>query len=345
MRDLATDSHVLIITNEDDIHVDAVVAELDELGALCTRLNTERFYQSISASYSVRPRGHEAGFLVATNQKKASISDISAVWYRLRFPPELPDEVSPGSKHILKQEKDAFLWGFYGIADCLWVSHPYDLRRASWKISQLTLARMLGFDVPDTIVSNCADNLLSFARKLKAPLCVKSLHERTTFIETPSGSFKIVPKVLSVDELESSLRNAGPMLLQVQRYIDKIHDLRVTVIGRKIFAIVIHSQAKPSAVVDWRDDSMELGHSTIELPIEMKRKLLSYMKYFKLNYGAFDFALGKDNKYYFLECNPNGQWLWLQLKTGQPMVAEMAKLLSGRARPLIPRSIRLPSSS
>ncbi len=35
------------------------------------------------------------------------------------------------------------------------------------------------------------------------------------------------------------------------------------------------------------------------------------LKNYSLHFGAFDFIKTKDNKYVFLELNPNGQWLWL----------------------------------
>jgi len=34
-----------------------------------------------------------------------------------------------------------------------------------------------------------------------------------------------------------------------------------------------------------------------------------------LRYGAFDFIVDKSGDYFFLECNPSGQWLWLEKVT------------------------------
>jgi hypothetical protein len=44
----------------------------------------------------------------------------------------------------------------------------------------------------------------------------------------------------------------------------------------------------------------------------------AYMKAFGLNFGCFDFIVPKGGgEPIFLEMNPNGQWLWVQSKTGQ----------------------------
>ncbi|GAA5764612.1 hypothetical protein [Streptosporangium roseum] len=46
-----------------------------------------------------------------------------------------------------------------------------------------------------------------------------------------------------------------------------------------------------------------------------------------LSFGAFDFGLTGDGIPVFLECNPNGQWGWLEDATGLPIAAAIAALL------------------
>jgi glutathione synthase/RimK-type ligase-like ATP-grasp enzyme len=43
-----------------------------------------------------------------------------------------------------------------------------------------------------------------------------------------------------------------------------------------------------------------------------------------LNFGCFDFIVTSNNDYIFLECNPNGQWLWIELETGY----EISKIIA-----------------
>ncbi len=46
-------------------------------------------------------------------------------------------------------------------------------------------------------------------------------------------------------------------------------------------------------------------------------------------FGAFDFALDANDVLVFLECNPNGQWAWLEEEhAGLPMTAALADLLA-----------------
>jgi hypothetical protein len=46
-----------------------------------------------------------------------------------------------------------------------------------------------------------------------------------------------------------------------------------------------------------------------------------------LNYGAFDFVVTPNDEW-VMECNPAGQWLWLEHETGVPIAAALADLLT-----------------
>ena len=46
-----------------------------------------------------------------------------------------------------------------------------------------------------------------------------------------------------------------------------------------------------------------------------------------LNFGCIDLIVRPDGEYVFLECNPNGQWLWIELETGQKISESIATFL------------------
>ncbi len=46
------------------------------------------------------------------------------------------------------------------------------------------------------------------------------------------------------------------------------------------------------------------------------------------NFGAFDFVVQPDGTWRVLECNPAGQWLWLEYQAGLPIAAALADLLA-----------------
>jgi glutathione synthase/RimK-type ligase-like ATP-grasp enzyme len=61
-----------------------------------------------------------------------------------------------------------------------------------------------------------------------------------------------------------------------------------------------------------------LKHTAVDCP-QLTGRLHAYMKTLGLNFACFDFAVSKDGELVFLECNCNGQWLWVQERTGQPI--------------------------
>lgn len=49
-----------------------------------------------------------------------------------------------------------------------------------------------------------------------------------------------------------------------------------------------------------------------------------------LRYGAFDFRVDRDGAPWFLECNPEGQYLWIEIETGLAISRAIAFALAGR---------------
>ena len=56
-------------------------------------------------------------------------------------------------------------------------------------------------------------------------------------------------------------------------------------------------------------------------------KCTRFLQLMHLNFGAFDFIVTPSGEYVFLECNPNGQWLWVELETGMKISEAIADFL------------------
>ena len=68
-------------------------------------------------------------------------------------------------------------------------------------------------------------------------------------------------------------------------------------------------------------------HKKHELPKDIKEKCIQITKKFSLNYSAIDLILDKNGQYIFLECNPNGQWAWLEVRLGFPISKKIVELI------------------
>jgi glutathione synthase/RimK-type ligase-like ATP-grasp enzyme len=75
----------------------------------------------------------------------------------------------------------------------------------------------------------------------------------------------------------------------LQEYIEKSIELRVTVIGTKIFTAAIHSQANPASVHDFRCGNAEqILHEPYHLPPDIEEKLLKFNDTYQLRFSTFD---------------------------------------------------------
>jgi glutathione synthase/RimK-type ligase-like ATP-grasp enzyme len=54
------------------------------------------------------------------------------------------------------------------------------------------------------------------------------------------------------------------------------------------------------------------------------------MKSLGLAFGTIDMKVDVKGNYFFLEVNPSGQWIYIEMETGQPITATLAAYLAGR---------------
>lgn len=113
-----------------------------------------------------------------------------------------------------------------------------------------------------------------------------------------------------------------------QARVPKKIELRITIIGDQAFAAEIYSQQSERTAIDWRRSYPDLSYGVHQLPTEIQEKCLLLMRRFGLAFGAIDMILTPDDRYVFLELNPNGQWGWIEHATGLPLCATLVDLLT-----------------
>ncbi|MDZ4063075.1 MAG: RimK-like protein, partial [Coriobacteriia bacterium] len=94
-------------------------------------------------------------------------------------------------------------------------------------------------------------------------------------------------------------------------------DLRVTVLGERVFAVEILVDGH-GVNDDWRLHKKQTAFVPHELPTLVASQCVEIVAALGLRFGAVDLALtGGD--YYFLEINPTGEWAWLVDAAGLPI--------------------------
>lgn len=316
---------LLIVTERGDFHADWLVLELEARGAPFVRFNTEDYPQRAGLSW----RSNGAGTLKLSGREHP-VEDFHAVWYRRPVPPQMPSDTSPAAAAWARSEAREALLGVWRNLDAVWVNHPDRNRVAESKLRQLRVAAELGFEVPATLVSNEAATVREFIAAHPAGVICKPLHDG----RVPVGEDERVFFTARVDPETVPLDDLGPEPYLFQALVSKRSDIRATVIGDDVFAVRIESQSEVETQTDWRRGRPgSLHHEVMRLPGELEERCVSLCRHFGLLFGAIDLAHRPDGGYSFFEVNPNGQWAWVEQRTGLPLRAHLADLLlATRAR-------------
>ena len=314
---------ILIITNDHDEHADAVIRELNARDVPVFRFHPEEFPHACSLSLDIRD-GHVQGE-IRSGSHAVALDDVCAAWYRRArnlFEGRRLSLTSEKLDNYVRAQSTATLAALCECLDTLWVGHPHKLRRAEVKALQLVKASQAGLKTPHTLISNAATQVRMFVDALGNEEC--AIKPLVALGVTDADGYRLpltttLPAGHSLDSVA-----AAPTIFQP--YVEKAFELRCVVIGERIFAAKINSQATAATRVDWRAGEAE--HEVFALPEQVEASIRRLMASFGLNFASLDMIVTPDGEFVFLELNPNGQWLWLELELGLPLVASMADLLT-----------------
>ena len=311
----------LLVTTRTDLSADLLVVELGKLSAPCVRWNQEDFPLRSHACWS--PDAGE-GF-VTVGGESYPLSGFRGAWYRRAIPAQLPSGMAEGAIEFAAREAAIFLEGLWETSHWFWVNRPLRVRAAENKLAQLALARHLGFPVPRTIVTNDPSAAIEFVRSAPQAI-VKSVSASRADVDGDSWALF----THSVSESDLGLREAvqvAPCIFQ--ECLARKSDVRVTVVGRQVFAAEIFMRGTQSTCeVDWRAvDRQDLCYQPHNLPPALEALCHSMLASLELRYGCFDFIRTADDRYVFLEVNPSGQWGWIEHEVGAPITRALAQLL------------------
>lgn len=308
---------ILLLTRTDDIATDVLVLELERLSLPFVRINTDLPPQKRRLSWTL------GGASVATpSGERIALGDVTSAWCRKTFGEavlgEGPMDAGEYPERYVDRES---LTALNGVVESVplpcWMNHPSAIRRAEHKLLQLRVAAELGFDVPETLVSNDPDDVRAFTQSHET--VAKTI--RAVRVVTTSGSRLLYATALDADWSASDEEIAACVTIYQAR-VPKRYDIRVTMIGKRAFGTRISSR---SPYLDWRAvPPGEQVHEACDVPADLVERCVAMMHRLALRYGAFDFSVTPAGAAYFLEVNPGGQWAWLERATGAPMTNALA---------------------
>ncbi|MEV6973562.1 ATP-grasp ribosomal peptide maturase [Kitasatospora sp. NPDC093806] len=291
---------VLVLTNVSDVTADAVLRVLAERRVPVVRLDPGADLHtdaSLTATYCV---GGQRGTL-RTSSRELDLTDVQSVWVRRPSAYKGPSDLAGQDRRFAAAQ--AF-WGTGGVLSSLpgahYVNHPWNNRAAEYKPAQLAAAQRCGFHVPHTLITNDEHEAREFTAHHAAGAVYKPLWN-TPYSVDGQAQAVWVREVRSPEITEAV--TACPHLFQAK--VPKAFDVRVTAVRDRLFATRIDSPD-----LDWRHRQDRMHCTPIDIPAPVAESVARYLTIFRLTFGAFDFAVTADATWYFLECNPNGQWAW-----------------------------------
>lgn len=227
----------------------------------------------------------------------------------------------------MEREARAFREGLWESLDCFWVSRPQRVSEAENKAYQLKVAAQLGFIIPRTVMTNDPEEFLRFYSECDGNVISKPvLHGDVQFGD---GSRVVYSNLVRRCDLGFA-RSVRYSPIIFQEYVAKKLELRITVVGKRVFAAEIHSQQSLRSRVDWRHYDLEhTPYRVHQLPDDIVERCARLVETLGLQFGAIDMILTPDGRYVFLEINPNGEWGWVEHLTGLPISKAIADLLIG----------------
>lgn len=308
---------VLVLTNSYDLTADVVLRLLAERRVPVVRLDPGTDLHTGASLTAAYRRGDRRGIL-RTVSREIDTTRIQSVWVRRPSPYQGPSGLSDQDRRFAAGQAQ---WGAGGILaslpDAHYVNHPWNNRSAEFKPAQLSVAQRCGFLVPDTVITNDPHKAREFATCQPDGVVYKPLWNTPYQVDGQPHSVWV--RDVRGCEITDAV-SVCPHLFQAK--VDKAFDARVTAVGDRLFGVRI---ASPD--LDWRRRQNLMTCAPVEVPEAVACAVTAYLTELRLIYGAFDFAVTGDGTWYFLECNPNGQWAWQPAETTAAIAHALADQL------------------
>lgn len=299
---------LVILGSRKDPHVARVADEVEKRGdtlvAVVDYLSDMRFRMEMTSDGSV-----------ATFFNSSSLPANRLVWNRAKIlaGTELytnGDEVTSGYS---AQEWRA-LYTLLGGMNRKRLVNSLESKTCLIKPYQQVIAAGVGFLVPQTLVTNDKQAVSEFLGTAEHGLILKSLSGGKV---KPAGEGESIPyNVMTMRVSSDDISHAHADELAFcphffQHEIQKSHEFRVVVVDREVMAFKIYSQAYKSSELDWRRGAELIKFEKASLSVETVEMIHAFMREMGLFTGSIDLVVDRNGKTWFLECNQDGAWGWL----------------------------------
>jgi len=321
---------VLVIALKSDLHSDAVIYHLNKKGVDVLRIDPT-FDDDLPEKVSIVSNPKiEAYYEFLEN--KINPMTCNGIFCRFAIDLLVPSSEDPLKNFTTAESLTAFLAPLRMVESSRWINDPWIENRVDCKILQSKIAKNIGLNIPEFIVSSNYNDLISFYNEYKNVI-IKPLSDTTLalvdnkFIKqdnlfTDNFNAPYTAKFIPNENIDIKNIDNTPTLLQVE--ISKKSDIRATVIDDKVFAVEMpYNKDNP---IDFR---LNKNNNIKEyyLPNDINDKLIELVKILGLRFASCDLVIDKDNQIFFLESNVQGNWLWTEINENMNISETIADAL------------------
>lgn len=320
---------VIIVTNKMDYHSDAVIEYLSTIGASYFRINTDNLVNDYK--FTIDPEKMTFSFHNLLNGKYVNEKTATSLWWRR---PEKIQLNITTSKHIenhLDAEYYHCLIGLAAIMNSLKkrvVSFPGFIRSSSNKVYQHLTAKSVGLKTSPTIMTNDAMSVVSFSDQVGS-IVAKPL--QSSLVVTEDGH----EEILLTENIDNHIEKIRSGEISIDAHIFQERatarsEYRVIAFGKNVLPFILNAPIHGSNTVDWRRCDPSLVDIHLFDKFKYGNECIKYLEAMNLSFGAFDF-IENDGETIFLECNPNGQFLFCDLQNKYGLLQRFAKFITCEA--------------
>ncbi|MGB3466019.1 MAG: grasp-with-spasm system ATP-grasp peptide maturase [Cyclobacteriaceae bacterium] len=302
---------ILILSQSDlESSSDQVIEWLDTFNVDYKRINGIDFYQNLKLSF------HKSG--PKFSHPAIDLSIIKLVWFRRWMSFNDLKLMYLDSRISGMEYQDNFKTNFNNLigneqrnlAEFFFRSIPKEkhFSRLEYqeinKLEVLQYASEVGLEIPETHILT---SRLDLNEIIQSGVYITKAIANAPTIRYQNEKF--LAYTAEVANIEENLGESfSPSLFQ--KLIEKKYEIRSFLLDDEIYSMAIFSQKDEQTKLDFRQYNYARPNRNvpIKLPSDIKFKLLKIAKKFSLRTGSFDLIKTKENKYIFLEVNPEGQF-------------------------------------
>lgn len=327
---------VLLVSYSEDLHARSVAWAIRQKGHICVEWFCADFPTRTTVTVAAAcDSDSERGPVVrhAANGFDSGLAPFHTIWLRRRNSPWLPPAMHQGDREVAKRQCECALSGLLAALDgpeVFWANHFGKEETWQLKVYQLREAKRAGLAIPETLVSNDPDEIRGFIKKCGGVAAHKLLEHAAWRTGDGKQVFSCYTSPVTLEDLprDHTLRLCPAIF---QPLLEKEFEVRVACFGDHLASLQIDSQSDQRARLDWRAGQWYVDMKPYTLPHGIQEGIRSFLRSTGMVCASFDFIVTPEGEHVFLECNPQGQFLWMEDRAGLPLLDVCAEfLIAGR---------------